>query len=197
MSERTSIQSIRSQFVGMPSLDGQNGGAIVPYTRPSSDSEAAVPVVHTVHHGMKVTPRVLVTWGPGNVLRLSYLGQLTKEAEKEKDERSIVKPGCGPGKVVELKLGKKDDRAPAEKRGLAYSSVQAFAFLQSQKQQLMQSSDGSSYPVSSDWWQAVLEYSQNISTSLGPTAGPPGSATDFSGYSTKARNYKTVSSHQL
>ena len=33
----------------------------------------------------------------------------------------------------------------------------------------------------------MLEYSQNISTSLGPTAGPPGSATDFSGYSTKAR----------
>lgn len=152
-------------FVGMPSLDGQNGGAIVPYTRPSSDSGAAVPVVHTVHHGMKVTPRVLVTWGPGNVLRLSYLGQLTKEAEKEKDESSILKPGCGPGKVVELKLGKKEDRAPAEKRALAYSSVQAFAFLQSQKQQLMQSSDGSSYPVSSDWYVGQPPLSISIETS--------------------------------
>lgn len=34
----------------------------------------------------------------------------------------------------------------------------------------------------------MLDYSQSISATLGPTSGPPGSATDFSGMPTKVSN---------
>lgn len=37
-------------------------------------------------------------------------------------------------------------------------------------------------------WQTVLDYSQSISATLGPTSGPPGSATDFSGMPAKVSN---------
>ncbi|XP_024397742.1 nuclear pore complex protein NUP85 isoform X1 [Physcomitrium patens] len=167
----------------MPSF---NGGDFVPYANsPVSAGGDGAPVVHTVHHSMASTPRVLVSWGPGNTLRLSYLPQVVRDGDDDMKISSSREGDAANGQVVEVKLGKKDDQPLAEKRALAYSSAQAFALLQNQKQQMLQSDGGSSRTGTFDWWQAVLEYSQIISATLGPASGPPGSATDFSGFPTK------------
>ncbi|KAG0571924.1 hypothetical protein KC19_VG054000 [Ceratodon purpureus] len=169
----------------MPNLSGAR--ELVPYAKPSSSAGEDGVVVHTVHHSVAGSPRVLVSWGPGNTLCVSYLAQ---GGGGEGDQDVVMNPrfgdeNAGNGKVVEVKLGKKDDRPPAEKRALAYSSVQAFAFLQNQKLMMLQHDGGPSRTVTSDWWQTVLDFSQTISGTLGPSFGPPGSATDFSGFSSK------------
>jgi hypothetical protein len=114
-------------------------------------------VVHTVHHSMPGRPRVLVSWGQGNTLRLSYLQQESEGQDEDDDmavNPSFRDDNAGNGKVVEVKLGKRDDRPLAEKRALAYSSVQAFAFLQNQKQLVLQHDGGPSRTVTSDWYAA-------------------------------------------
>lgn len=131
---------------------------------------------------MAGNPRVLVSWGQGNTLRLSYLPEVSEDQDMTMANPSSREDN---GKVVEVKLEKKDDRPLAEKRSLAYSSVQAFAILQNQKQQMLVHDGGPGRTLTSDWWQTVLDYSQSISATLGPTSGPPGSATDFSGMPTK------------
>ncbi|CAM6043893.1 unnamed protein product [Sphagnum compactum] len=166
-----------------------NGGALVPLQQQGSDSSdsSTAAVLHTVYHRVQGAPRILVSWGHGNCLRLSYLQQQHKP-ENESNPNGIqpaVAKGNGGGKVVEIELGKKDENQTlAEKRRIAYASVQAFAYLQSQ--QLMQI-EAPSRAYGTDWWQHVLEYSHNISAALGPSGAPPGSASDVSSDPSKAR----------
>ena len=133
---------------------------LVPYANPSSSAGEDDVVVHTVYHSMARTPRVLVSWGQGNTLRLSYLPQLGGGEDQDMAINPSFRDDNGEnGKVVEVKLGRKDDRPLAEKRALAYSSVQAFAFLQNLKQQMLQHDGGPSRTVASDWYSAFLPLS--------------------------------------
>lgn len=125
----------------------------MPYANsPVSAGGDGAPVVHTVHHSMASTPRVLVSWGPGNTLRLSYLPQVVRDGDDDMKISSSREGDAANGQVVEVKLGKKDDQPLAEKRTLAYSSAQAFALLQNQKQQMLQSDGGSSRTGTFDWY---------------------------------------------
>lgn len=177
--------------MGMPSFAAvaPNGGALVPLQQQGSDSSdsSTAAVLHTVYHRVQGAPRILVSWGHGNCLRLSYLQQQHKP-ENESNPNGLqpaVAKGNGGGKVVEIELGKKDENQTlAEKRRIAYASVQAFAYLQSQ--QLMQI-EAPSRAYGTDWWQHVLEYSHSISSALGPSGAPPGSASDVSSDPSKAR----------
>jgi nuclear pore complex protein Nup85 len=170
--------------MGMPSFAAvaPNAGALVPLQQQGSDSSdsSTAAVLHTVYHRVQGAPRILVSWGHGNCLRLSYLQQ-QHEPENESNPNGLqpaVAKGNGGGKVVEIELGKKDENQTlAEKRRIAYASVQAFAYLQSQ--QLMQI-EAPSRAYGTDWWQHVLEYSHSISAALGPSGAPPGSASDVS-----------------
>lgn len=153
--------------MGMPSSNGHNGATLVPYPQPSSDETATV--LYTVHHSVKTKPRILVSWGNGNCLRLSYLSQSKKEDEnsahpnyERRDGSDVFEEGESVGKVVEVKLGKKDESPSAEKRNLAYTSMQAFGFLQNQKQQLLQF-DGPNRLASSDWYVLTSRSRINIS----------------------------------
>lgn len=140
--------------LGMPNLSGAR--ELVPFASPSSSAKEDGMVVHTVHHSISGNPRVLVSWGQGNTLRLSYLPEVNSNGDEDQD-MAMTNPSfrddeAGSGKVVEVKLEKKDDRPLAEKRALAYSSVQAFAFLQSKKQQMLHHDGGPSRTVYSDWY---------------------------------------------
>lgn len=137
----------------MPNLSG--GRELVPLANPSSSAREDGMEVHTVYHSMAGNPRVLVSWGQGNTLRLSYLPEVSSNGEDH--DTAMMNPSfrddeAGSGKVVEVKLDKKDDRPLAEKRALAYSSVQAFAVLQNRKQQMLQYHGGPSRTVTSDWY---------------------------------------------
>lgn len=137
----------------MPNLSGSRD--LVPFANPSSSAREDGIEVHTVHHSMAGNPRVLVSWGQGNTLRLSYLPEISNGGEDQ--DMAMTNPSfredeAVSGKVVEVKLEKKDDRPLAEKRALAYSSVQAFAVLQNQKQQMLMQDGGLSRTVTSDWY---------------------------------------------
>jgi hypothetical protein len=142
--------------MGMPSFAAvaPNGGALVPLQQQGSDSSdsSTAAVLHTVYHRVQGAPRILVSWGHGNCLRLSYLQQQHKP-ENESNPNGLqpaVAKGNGGGKVVEIELGKKDENQTlAEKRRIAYASVQAFAYLQSQ--QLMQI-EAPSRAYGTDWY---------------------------------------------
>lgn len=141
----------------MPNLSGAR--ELVPFTNPSSSArEEDGIVVHTVHHSIAGNPRVLVSWGQGNTLRLSYLPPEAGKGQEQDQDMALMNPSfrndeAGNGKVVEVKL----DRPLPEKRALAYSSVQAFAFLQNRKQQMLQHECGPSRTVTSDWYAMDCE----------------------------------------
>jgi hypothetical protein len=79
--------------------------------------------------------------------------QQQRKPENESNPNGLqpaVAKGNGGGKVVEIELGKKDENQTlAEKRRIAYASVQAFAYLQSQ--QLMQI-EAPSRAYGTDWY---------------------------------------------
>lgn len=139
----------------MPNLSSSHD--VVPFTNPSSSAREDDIVVHTVHHSMAGNPRVLVSWGQGNTLRLSYLPEVSEDQDMTMANPSSREDN---GKVVEVKLEKKDDRPLAEKRSLAYSSVQAFAILQNQKQQMLVHDGGPGRTLTSDWY-AILPFLSN------------------------------------
>lgn len=78
---------------------------------------------YTVRHGLPGTPRIQISWGTGNLLRLSFLPST--------EERQEI------GKVVQVQLGQGagDGQAGAESRRIATDSFPFFVELQSQRRQ--------------------------------------------------------------
>ncbi|KAI4380151.1 hypothetical protein MLD38_006373 [Melastoma candidum] len=128
-------------------------GALVPRADPASSR------VYRFSHGLAplaASPRVSISWGRGNSLRVSLFPP---------DPAASV---CG--EVVELDLAGDHDAEidDVEWRRIAHGSVSPFAVLQNKRNSVLaleKMGPPSLYHL--EWWEYVMEYSKDISKLLG------------------------------
>ncbi|ONK69756.1 uncharacterized protein A4U43_C05F26390 [Asparagus officinalis] len=146
----------------MPGLASDPDNSIVPF-----DPNPPTPIIYPIQINLKPPiSRIHINWSRGNLLHVACLRPAGDSGE-----------GLAGGKVVEVKLGGADDGeiGEAERRRIAYGSVPAFALLQSRRNSLMAMARMSAASFRNEWWEHVLEYSNQISDLLGRPKLPSGS----------------------
>ncbi|KMZ71921.1 Nuclear pore complex protein Nup85 [Zostera marina] len=144
---------------GLLSPDGKE--SLVPF-----NLDLQKPSIHTLPHGLRPSLfRIHISWSRGNCLHVTCLRPPNEDGE-----------GCG-GKIAAVTLGGGEggDLSDAQMRRVAYGSVPAFALLQSQKNVDIQLPRMVADTVRSQWWQHVLDYSNQIKALLGDAKYSPSS----------------------
>ncbi|KAM0945742.1 putative nucleoporin [Dioscorea sansibarensis] len=159
----------------MPGRASDPGDSLVPFS-----PEVRDPVVYPIRHGINPPLfRVFVSWSDGNLLNVACL-QAPSPVSNATASTAEPEADIG-GKVVEVRLGEGDGEINEEqRRRIAYGSVPAFAMLQSRRNSLSMMSRMASSSFRNEWWQHVLEYSNQIKDLLGAPRLPSSSVIEDS-----------------